>query len=125
MVRSPGSGIGPFRACRDPSGTLAQVRALTHICESWPLAPAEEMPDEPEAHGLLALSFLLPASNFRSYLILGCMLLFMAFMQTFLGLVVWVVLSESFPMTSYSRTVDFPRSWIRFLDAFFIVLNPP
>jgi major inositol transporter-like SP family MFS transporter len=51
------------------------------------------------AHALLALSFLLPESTFRSYIILGCMLLFMAFMQTFLGLVVWVVLSEIFPMT--------------------------
>jgi MFS transporter, SP family, major inositol transporter len=51
------------------------------------------------SHALLALSFQLPQSRFRSYLILGAMLLFMAFMQTFLGLVVWVVLSEIFPMT--------------------------
>jgi major inositol transporter-like SP family MFS transporter len=51
------------------------------------------------AHTLLALSFLLPESTLRSYVILGCMMLFMFCMQCFLGLVVWVVLSEIFPMT--------------------------
>jgi major inositol transporter-like SP family MFS transporter len=45
------------------------------------------------------LSFLLPESTLRSYVILGCMMLFMFCMQCFLGLVVWVVLSEIFPMT--------------------------
>ncbi|HEX3733244.1 MAG TPA: sugar porter family MFS transporter, partial [Mycobacteriales bacterium] len=51
------------------------------------------------SHALLAVSFLLPESPFRSYLILAAMLLFMLFMQAFIGLVVWIVLSEIFPMT--------------------------
>jgi MFS transporter, SP family, major inositol transporter len=51
------------------------------------------------SHVILALSFLLPGSNFRSYLILGAMLLFMLSMQTFAGPLVWLILSEIFPMT--------------------------
>jgi len=51
------------------------------------------------AHALLALSFLLPESSFRSYLILAAMLLLVAFVQTFIGTLVWLLLSEIFPMT--------------------------
>jgi major inositol transporter-like SP family MFS transporter len=51
------------------------------------------------AHVVLALSFLLPQSNFRSYVILACMVLFMFFVQTFAGPLVWLMLSEIFPMT--------------------------
>jgi major inositol transporter-like SP family MFS transporter len=51
------------------------------------------------AHALLALSFLLPESGFRSYLILGAMLVLVAFVQTFIGTLVWLLLSEIFPMT--------------------------
>ena len=47
---------------------------------------------------VLALSFLLPESTFRSYLILGAMLLFVAFVQGFIGTLVWLLLSEIFPM---------------------------
>jgi len=47
---------------------------------------------------VLALTFLLPASTLRSYLILGAMLLFVAFVQGFIGTLVWLLLSEIFPM---------------------------
>jgi MFS transporter, SP family, major inositol transporter len=51
------------------------------------------------AHALLALSFLLPESSFRSYLILAAMLVLVAFVQAFIGTLVWLLLSEIFPMT--------------------------
>jgi major inositol transporter-like SP family MFS transporter len=51
------------------------------------------------SHLVLALSFLLPESTFRSYLILAAMLLLVAFVQTFIGTLVWLLLSEIFPMT--------------------------
>jgi major inositol transporter-like SP family MFS transporter len=51
------------------------------------------------AHALLALSFLLPESSFRSYLILAAMLVLVFFVQTFIGTLVWLLLSEIFPMT--------------------------
>ena len=50
-------------------------------------------------HAVLALSFLLPESDFRSYLILAAMLLVVFFVQTFIGTLVWLLLSEIFPMT--------------------------
>ncbi len=50
-------------------------------------------------HLVLALSFLLPESSFRSYLILAAMLIVVAFVQTFIGILVWLLLSEIFPMT--------------------------
>jgi len=48
---------------------------------------------------VLALVFLLPESTARSYIILGAMLLFVAFVQLFIGIGVWLLLSEIFPMT--------------------------
>jgi major inositol transporter-like SP family MFS transporter len=50
-------------------------------------------------HAILALSFLLPESGFRSYLILAAMLVVVFFVQTFIGTLVWLLLSEIFPMT--------------------------
>jgi major inositol transporter-like SP family MFS transporter len=50
-------------------------------------------------HLLLALFFLLPESNLRSYLILAAMLVVVFFVQTFIGTLVWLLLSEIFPMT--------------------------
>src|SRR3954469_17930861 len=47
----------------------------------------------------LALVFLLPSSTTRSYIILACMVLFVAFVQCFIGTCVWLLLSEIFPMT--------------------------
>jgi major inositol transporter-like SP family MFS transporter len=51
------------------------------------------------SHAILAASFLLPKSNAVSYIILGAMVLFMFFVQTFAGPLVWLMLSEIFPMT--------------------------
>jgi MFS transporter, SP family, major inositol transporter len=51
------------------------------------------------AHLVLAASFLLPESTARSYLILAAMMLFVAFVQCFIGILVWLLLSEMFPMT--------------------------
>src|SRR4051812_532255 len=50
-------------------------------------------------HAFLAASFLLPESSFRTYLILAAMLLVVFFVQTFIGTLVWLLLSEIFPMT--------------------------
>lgn len=47
----------------------------------------------------LALVFLLPESTMRSYVILACMILFVAFVQMFIGTVVWLLLSEIFPLS--------------------------
>lgn len=50
-------------------------------------------------HVVLALSFLLAESDFRSYLILAAMLIVVFFVQTFIGTLIWLLLSEIFPMT--------------------------
>jgi major inositol transporter-like SP family MFS transporter len=47
----------------------------------------------------LSLSFLLPQSTAVSYLILAAMVIFVAFVQCFIGIGVWLLLSEIFPMT--------------------------
>jgi major inositol transporter-like SP family MFS transporter len=50
-------------------------------------------------HLILALMFLLPESRFRAYLILFGMLVVVFFVQTFIGTLIWLLLSEIFPMT--------------------------
>lgn len=50
-------------------------------------------------HAVVALAFLLPQSTLRSYLILAAMLIVVFFVQTFIGTLVWLLLSEIFPMT--------------------------
>ncbi len=47
---------------------------------------------------LLAVVFLLPQSDFRSYTILAAMLLFVAFVQCFIGTGIWLMLAEIFPL---------------------------
>lgn len=47
----------------------------------------------------LALVFLLAESTMRSYVILACMILFVGFVQMFIGTVVWLLLSEIFPLS--------------------------
>jgi MFS transporter, SP family, major inositol transporter len=47
----------------------------------------------------LSLTFLLPESTMRSYIILGCMVVFVAFVQMFIGTCVWLLLSEIFPLS--------------------------
>jgi major inositol transporter-like SP family MFS transporter len=47
----------------------------------------------------LALVFLLGESTMRSYVILACMILFVGFVQMFIGTVVWLLLSEIFPLS--------------------------
>jgi MFS transporter, SP family, major inositol transporter len=51
------------------------------------------------SHAVLAAMFLLPESGARTYLILAAMLVLVAFVQTFIGILVWLLLSEIFPMT--------------------------
>ena len=48
---------------------------------------------------LLALMFRLPESTTRSYLILVFIMAFVFFVQTFIGTLIWLMLSEIFPMT--------------------------
>jgi major inositol transporter-like SP family MFS transporter len=48
---------------------------------------------------LLAIMFKLPESTVRSYLILVFIMLFVFFVQTFIGTLIWLMLSEIFPMT--------------------------
>jgi MFS transporter, SP family, major inositol transporter len=50
-------------------------------------------------HLILALMFLLPESQLRAYLILAGMLVVVFFVQTFIGTLIWLLLSEIFPMT--------------------------
>ncbi|GGH96632.1 major myo-inositol transporter IolT [Arthrobacter liuii] len=50
------------------------------------------------AQGLLAIVFLLPQSDLASYTILAAMMLFVAFVQCFIGTCVWLLLSEMFPL---------------------------
>jgi MFS transporter, SP family, major inositol transporter len=50
-------------------------------------------------HLILALMFLLPESRTRAYLILVGMLVVVFFVQTFIGTLIWLLLSEIFPMT--------------------------
>jgi major inositol transporter-like SP family MFS transporter len=47
----------------------------------------------------LATIFLLPQSITRSYVILACMVAFVAFVQMFIGTCVWLLLSEIFPLS--------------------------
>ncbi|MBU8821532.1 sugar porter family MFS transporter [Mycolicibacterium goodii] len=47
----------------------------------------------------LALVFLMPESTTRSYVILGCMVAFVGFVQMFIGTCVWLLLSEIFPLS--------------------------
>jgi major inositol transporter-like SP family MFS transporter len=50
-------------------------------------------------HLILALMFMLPESKTRAYLILAGMLVVVFFVQTFIGTLIWLLLSEIFPMT--------------------------
>lgn len=50
------------------------------------------------AQVILALVFLLPPSDLVSYVILACMMLFVAFVQAFIGTCIWLLLSEIFPL---------------------------
>lgn len=46
----------------------------------------------------LSLAFLLPESTTVSYMILAAMVIFVAFVQCFIGIGVWLLLSEIFPL---------------------------
>lgn len=50
------------------------------------------------SQALLAVVFLLPQSDLASYTILAAMMLFVAFVQCFIGTCVWLLLSEMFPL---------------------------
>ncbi|KSU70422.1 MFS transporter, SP family, major inositol transporter [Pseudarthrobacter enclensis] len=50
------------------------------------------------SQALLAVVFLLPQSDLASYIILAAMMLFVAFVQCFIGTCVWLLLSEMFPL---------------------------
>lgn len=50
------------------------------------------------SQALLAIVFLLPQSGLASYTILAAMMLFVAFVQCFIGTCVWLLLSEMFPL---------------------------
>jgi MFS transporter, SP family, major inositol transporter len=51
------------------------------------------------SQAVLAATFLLPESATRSYIILAAMVVFVAFVQCFIGTGIWLMLSEIFPMT--------------------------
>jgi major inositol transporter-like SP family MFS transporter len=50
------------------------------------------------SQAILAVVFTLPQSDVVSYTILAAMMLFVAFVQCFIGTCVWLLLSEIFPM---------------------------
>ena len=87
-VPAPPDGFVDFVATR--SGVLLRSAWLL----TGDLGKAEDL-----LQTVLALVFMLPESTARSYIILGAMLLFVAFVQLFLGICVWLLLSEIFPMT--------------------------
>lgn len=51
------------------------------------------------SQAVLSLVFLLPESTTRSYVILACMVAFVAFVQMFIGTCVWLLLAEIFPLS--------------------------
>jgi MFS transporter, SP family, major inositol transporter len=63
---------------------------------------------------LLGFAFLLPESTFRSYLVLALMLVFLFFMQTMVGTMFWLVMSEMFPlrMRGFAMGVAIFAQWI-------------
>jgi major inositol transporter-like SP family MFS transporter len=50
-------------------------------------------------HALIGIMFRLSESPVRAYLILAAMLVVVFFVQTFIGILIWLLLSEIFPMT--------------------------
>lgn len=56
---------------------------------------------------ILALLFTLPESDATSYLILAGMMLFVAFVQAFIGTGVWLMLSEIFPLAIRGLAMGF------------------
>ena len=50
------------------------------------------------SQAVLATVFLLPQSTARSYVILGAMIVFVAFVQCFIGTGIWLMLAEIFPL---------------------------
>lgn len=50
------------------------------------------------SQALLAVVFMLPQSDLASYTVLAAMMLFVAFVQCFIGTCVWLLLSEMFPL---------------------------
>jgi major inositol transporter-like SP family MFS transporter len=50
------------------------------------------------SQALLAIVFMLPQSDAVSYTIMAAMMLFVAFVQCFIGTCVWLLLSEIFPL---------------------------
>jgi major inositol transporter-like SP family MFS transporter len=55
----------------------------------------------------LSLTFLLPESDATSYTILAFMMLFVAFVQAFIGTCVWLLLSEIFPLAIRGLAMGF------------------
>ena len=85
--------VGVVGSSGRSSGSSCSATSTAGRCSS-PASPGSR-----PAHAVLALSFMLPESSFRSYLILAAMLIVVFFVQTFIGTLVWLLLSEIFPMT--------------------------
>jgi MFS transporter, SP family, major inositol transporter len=77
------------------------------------------------SHAILAMMFLLPDSSFRTYLILAAMLLLVAFVQTFIGILVWLLLSEIFPMTIRGFSMGIAVFVIWMVNALISFVFPP
>jgi MFS transporter, SP family, major inositol transporter len=78
-------------------GTILGIYLLGHV-NRRPLVMAGFI-GVAAGHLILALMFLLPESKVRAYLILAGMLVVVFFVQTFIGTLIWLLLSEIFPMT--------------------------
>jgi major inositol transporter-like SP family MFS transporter len=79
------------------SGTILGIYLLGHL-NRRPLVMTGFV-GVAAGHLVLALMFLLPESRARAYLILLGMLIVVFFVQTFIGTLIWLLLSEIFPMT--------------------------
>jgi major inositol transporter-like SP family MFS transporter len=73
----------------------------------------------------LALVFLLPPSTARSYIILSGMVVFVAFVQCFIGIGVWLLLSEIFPMTIRGFAMGLAVFVLWTVNAFISFIFPP
>jgi major inositol transporter-like SP family MFS transporter len=77
------------------------------------------------ALALIGVFFLLPESTLRSYLVLVGMLVFLFFMQSCIGPIFWLLLSEIFPMRIRGFAVGFATSFVWIANVIVSLVFPP
>lgn len=77
------------------------------------------------ALALIGVFFLLPESALRSYLVLIGMLIFLFFMQSCIGPIFWLLLSEIFPLRIRGFAVGFATSFVWIANVIVSLVFPP